>query len=66
MIEIEPGNVRHRILLANLYWESGKADKAQEVLKALTAADPKNEEAWIGVAGFYLSSAKSPIGPSRN
>jgi len=54
VIGIEPDNLRYRSSLARLYWESGKAAEAGEVLKAITAANPKKEEAWIESAGFYF------------
>lgn len=54
VIAIEPDNLRFRSSLARLYWESGKAEEAAGVLKAITAANPKKEEAWIESAGFYF------------
>jgi tetratricopeptide (TPR) repeat protein len=58
VIGIEPDNLRYRTSLARLYWESGKAQEAAEVLKAITAANPQKEEAWIYAGGFYLQYKK--------
>ena len=58
VIGIEPNNLRYRSSLARLYWESGKPDEATAVLTAITAADPKKEEAWIESGAFYLRYKK--------
>jgi tetratricopeptide (TPR) repeat protein len=59
IIEIEPGVVRHRLVLAGMLWDSGKEPEAAEILKAVVAAEPKSEERWVQVATFYLSKNKA-------
>ena len=53
--DIEPKEVRHKLTLASLYWDSGKERQASEILKNVVLADEKNEELWIMNAGFFVS-----------
>lgn len=58
LIGIDPKETRHKLALANLYWGSGKEQKAHDVLNAIVLADEKNEERWLENAGFYVSKKR--------
>ena len=58
IIDIEPKVTNHRLTLASILWDSGKEHQAVEILKNTVSAEPRKEELWIQVAGFYIVKNK--------
>jgi FimV-like protein len=54
MITLDPANPAHKLTLASLYWDTGKEDKARELLKEVVAADKTNEEGRLRSSVFFL------------
>ena len=54
VIALDPDKAAHKLMLAALYWETGKEDKARELLGQVISADKKNEDGVLQVFAFYV------------
>ena len=59
LVSLDPANSAHKLALAGLYWDTGKQEKATELLKEVVSADKKNEVGRLQAAMFYLSKGKA-------